>query len=176
MTYIQEELAYETGFQYPPNQPPQAALPSRINPAALSNHPLIPPQGPRGVLTGEGRMASDGAEMPFSFPQYPFNMESGFEMPSMADYQAALQDPRLMQGGGLDDTTQGVFALGTNMMSMADGTSNSFDSAQWTQYLGVMAQDGVASRYNDNQGPGTHFPYGHAPNDPYNRRGSGNYQ
>ena len=131
MTYIQEELAYETGFQYPSHPASQAALPSRMSPGALSNHPLIPPgarmagEGGRGV--GGGGAGGADAEMPFSFPQYPFNMESGFEMPSMADYQAALQDPRLMQGGSLDDTAQGVFALGTNMMSMCDGTSNSFE-------------------------------------------------
>ena len=102
-----------------------------MSPGALSDHPLIPPgarmagEGGRGV--GGGGAGGADAEMPFSFPQYPFNMESGFEMPSMADYQAALQDPRLMQGGSLDDTAQGVFALGTNMMSMCDGTSNSFE-------------------------------------------------
>ncbi|KAL1743383.1 hypothetical protein HDZ31DRAFT_41059 [Schizophyllum fasciatum] len=156
MTYTQQELAYEQGFRYQPGPASQASL------AARSSHPLIP----QGAHAAELAMAGGNTEMPFRFPQYPTNTESGFEMPSMDDYQLAMRNPSLMQGGSLDDTAHGVYALGTNMMSMCDGTSNSFDSAQWTQYLGLMVQDGV---YNNN--PGTTYPYGHVQEDPYRRRG-----
>ncbi|TRM69411.1 fungal-specific transcription factor domain-containing protein [Schizophyllum amplum] len=100
-------------------------------------------QGPsrHAYLARDDRSAAYNNAGPFSFPQYPINMESDFDMPSMEDYEAAMQDPTLLQGNILDGPAHGVFALGTNMMSMCDTAPGTFDSAEWSQYLGLMAQD-----------------------------------